>query len=97
METAINALKELAELLRTRFREVAIIALCFCVYKQQMYIVKIDANYKVSMEKKNQQLEDKNQQVINMFKNILEKQQQVLYKADRLVQRTDTLVSKVKK
>lgn len=96
METAIKALRELADLLRTRFREVAIIALCFVVWKQQLYIVKQDANYKLTMEKKNKQIEDKNQQVITIFRQILEKQQQVLYKANRLVQKTDTLVSKVK-
>lgn len=83
MEAIIKALKELSDLLRTRFKEMAIIALCVVVYKQQIHSWQQD----VEMAKKNEQ-------IISLFRETMMKQQDILYKTNQIMNKADTIISK---
>jgi len=85
METTLKLIKEFSELLRTRFREVVIIAMGFVIYRQSIEIVKLNANYNIKAEKDKQEL-------ISVFREVMNKQSIVLDKSNQIVSKADTLI-----
>jgi len=86
VETAIRLIREFSELLKTRFREVVIIAMGFVIYKQAIIIVQLHADYNIMQEK------DKQEQIA-IFREVMEKQSIVLDKSNQIVQKADTIIS----